>query len=158
MTVHDPLLTSLSDWSRMPLAAWPRSAALKVRQVGRGRIWILLDRLQVFLDHLPHRPRRPAEQRANLQVLMGIHFDVVDFLVPGLTLPGQRTKQKVRIEPSVASPSSPLKGPALPLSGVPWLPISRVVSPCGPLSEAKTTSVLSSMPSSFSVSRIWPTW
>src|SRR6266851_7684286 len=74
----DPLLTSLSDWSRMSLAAWPRSAALKVRQVGRGRIWILLDRLQVFLDHLQHRPRRPAEQRANLQVLMGIHFDVVD--------------------------------------------------------------------------------
>ena len=27
-------------------------------------------------------------------------------LVPGLTLPGQRTMQKVRIEPSVASPSS----------------------------------------------------
>ena len=79
-------------------------------------------------------------------------------LVPGLTLPGQRTKQKVRIEPSVASPSSPRKGPELPMSGVPWLPISRAVSPCGPLSEAKTTSVLSSTPSSFSVSRIWPTW
>ena len=25
------------------------------------------------------------------------------------------------------------------MSGVPWLPISRAVSPCGPLSEAKTT-------------------
>jgi hypothetical protein len=48
-------------------------------------------------------------------------------LVPGLTLPGQRTMQKVRIEPSVASPSSPLKGPELPISGVPWLPISREV-------------------------------
>src|SRR5229473_1163333 len=83
MSASDPLLTSLSDWSRMPLAAWPRSAALKVRQVGRGRIWILLDRLQVFLDHLQHRPRRPAEQRANLQVLMGIHFDVVDLWIPG---------------------------------------------------------------------------
>jgi hypothetical protein len=32
--------------------------------------------------------------------------------VPGLTLPGQRTMQKVRIEPSVASPNSPRKGPA----------------------------------------------
>src|SRR5258708_9855953 len=74
----DPLLTSLSDWSRMSLAAWPRSAALKVRQVGRGRIWILLDRLQVFLDHLLHRPRRTAEQRAKLQVLLWIHFVVVD--------------------------------------------------------------------------------
>ena len=40
-------------------------------------------------------------------------------LVSGLTLPGQRTKQKVRIEPSVASPSSPRKGPELPMSGVP---------------------------------------
>ena len=43
-------------------------------------------------------------------------------LVSGLTLPGQRMKQKVRIEPSVASPSSPRKGPELPMSGVPWLP------------------------------------
>ena len=40
-------------------------------------------------------------------------------LVPGLTLPGQRTKQKVRIDPSVTSPSSPRKGPELPMSGVP---------------------------------------
>ena len=79
-------------------------------------------------------------------------------LEPGLILPGQRTMQKVRIEPSVASPSSPRKVPESPMSGVPWLPISRAVSPCGPLSEAKTTSVLSSTPSSFSSSRIWPTW
>ena len=50
-----------------------------------------------------------------------------------LTLPGQRTKQNVLIEPSVASPSSPRNGPELPMSGDPWLPISRAVSPCGPL-------------------------
>jgi len=35
-------------------------------------------------------------------------------LVPGLTLPGQGMKQKVRIDPSVTSPSSPRKGPELP--------------------------------------------
>ena len=34
-----------------------------------------------------------------------------------MTCPGQRTKAKVRIEPSVASPSSPRKGPGLPMSG-----------------------------------------
>jgi hypothetical protein len=65
-------------------------------------------------------------------------------LVSGLTLPGQRTKQNVLMEPSVASPSSPRNGPEL--SGDPWLPISRAVSPCGPLSEAKTRRVLSSTP------------
>ena len=32
------------------------------------------------------------------------------------------------------------------MSGVPWLPNSRAASPYGPLSEAKTTIVLSSTP------------
>jgi hypothetical protein len=53
--------------------------------------------------------------------------------------------------------SSPRNGPALPISGVPWLPMALAVSPAGPLSDANTNSVLSSTPSSFSASRIWPT-
>jgi len=79
-------------------------------------------------------------------------------VVPGLTCLGQRMKQKVRIEPSVTSPSSPRNGPGLPMSGVPWLPTSRTTWPEGPLSEAKTNRVFSSIPSSFKASRIWPTW
>ena len=75
----------------------------------------------------------------------------------GLILAGPTDKQNVLIDPSVTSPNSP-QGPELPMSGVPWLPISRAVWPCGPLSEAKTSSVLSSISSSFSASRIWPTW
>ena len=39
-------------------------------------------------------------------------------LVPRLTLPGQRTKQNVLIDTSVASPNSPRNGPELPMSGV----------------------------------------
>ena len=79
-------------------------------------------------------------------------------VVSGLILPGHRMIAAVRIDPSVTSPNSPRYGPALPMSGVPSLPNSRAVSPYGPLSEAKTTMVLSSTPSSSSVSRIWPTW
>ena len=48
-------------------------------------------------------------------------------VVPGLILPGQRMKQKVRIDPSVTSPSSPRNGPELPMSGVPWLPNSCTI-------------------------------
>jgi hypothetical protein len=40
-------------------------------------------------------------------------------VVFGFTWPGQRMIAAVRIEPSVASPSSPRNGPALPMSGVP---------------------------------------
>jgi hypothetical protein len=67
--------------------------------------------------------------------------------------PGQRMKQKVRIEPSVASPSSPRKGPGLPMSVHPRLPNSRSIMPDGPLSDAKTTMVLSSIFSSLSANR-----
>ena len=75
----------------------------------------------------------------------------------GLTCPGQRMKAKVRIEPSVASPSEPRKGPGLPMSGKPRALQFVKYSPVGPLSDAKTTIVLSSIFSSFSASSTCPT-
>jgi hypothetical protein len=80
--------------------------------------------------------------------------------VSGLTCPGQRMKAKVRIEPSVASPSAPRNGPGLPISGNPNPEASQLMKywPDGPLSEAKTTMVLSSIFKSFSASRTCPTW
>jgi hypothetical protein len=68
-----------------------------------------------------------------------------------------RGAANVRIAPSVASPNSPRNGPELPISGEPSLPISRAVSPCGPLSDAKTNIVLLSMPSALIASRTCPT-
>ena len=130
----------VSRLSRLPVSLLPSSTSVwSTPSIGRS-VGILL-------------PMRRAKV-GKKSMVENIAYE----LVPGLTLPGQRMKQKVRIEPSVASPSSPRKGPELPMSGAPWLPISRTVSPCGPLSEAKTTRVFSSTPSSFSVSRIWPTW
>ena len=130
----------LSRLSRWPVALLPNSTSVwSTPSIGRS-VGIL--------------PPTMWAKVGKKSMIENIAYEVVS----GLTLPGQRMIAAVRIEPSVTSPSSPRNGPELPMSGVPWLPNSRAVSPYGPLSEAKTTSVLSSTPSSFSVSRIWPTW
>src|SRR6476661_5450970 len=128
-TISAPM--KVSRLSRFPVSLLPNSTSVwSTPSIGRS-LGILL-------------PMRRAKV-GKKSIVENIAYEVVS----GLTLPGQRTKQNVLIEPSVASPSSPRNGPELPMSGDPWLPISRAVSPWGPLSEAKTRRVLSSTPSSF---------
>src|SRR6266436_264570 len=51
--------------------------------VRRWRIWIFLDRFQVFLDHLQRGSGGPPEERADHEILVRVHFDVVDLRVTG---------------------------------------------------------------------------
>ena len=82
----------VSRLSRLPVSLWPNSTSVwSTPSIGRS-VGILL-------------PMRRAKVGKNSMV-----ENIAYELVPGLTLPGQRTKQKVRIEPSVASPSSPAEG------------------------------------------------
>lgn len=59
------------------------ATAAELGDVRRGRIRILLDRFQVFLDHLQRGSGGPPEERADLKILVRVHFDVVDLRVPG---------------------------------------------------------------------------
>ena len=54
------------------------SASREVCEVDRGRVRVLLERLQVLPDHLGYRLHWPKVIAADVQILVLIHLDVVD--------------------------------------------------------------------------------
>src|SRR5271170_3006972 len=58
--------------------AWPSEA----REVGPGRVRILLERLLVLLDNLERRPEYPYETQ-DVDIFVRVHLDVEEERVPG---------------------------------------------------------------------------
>jgi hypothetical protein len=67
-----------SSLNRFQVEGCLSATTTKLRDIRRWRIRILLDRGKVFLDRLQRGLRNPAEQSCDYQVLVRIHFDVVD--------------------------------------------------------------------------------
>ncbi len=78
-------------------------------------------------------------------------IETISLFLPGAILPGHLMIPGTRIEPSRASPNSPLNGPLLPprYAGGPLIGVA-------PLSESQITMVLSSTPASSIALRISP--
>src|SRR5690348_4976186 len=61
-----------------------RSAtAAEARDVGCRRIWMVLQRTVICHDALNGRISNPAEQSRHIQVLVRVHFDIVDLGIAG---------------------------------------------------------------------------
>src|ERR1700730_2381028 len=59
------------------------ATAAKLRDVRRGRIWISLERCHVLIDSFERWTRYPAEHCRYNEILVWIHFNVVNLRVAG---------------------------------------------------------------------------